>query len=68
MVGLISKADPVGAASALRSGGWAVDLSSGESVTLTTDHVTVESGWVSHGHAVEALNVGDAVVVITKRD
>ncbi len=68
VVGLIGEADPVEAASALRSGGWAVELSSGESITLTTDHVTVESGWVSHGHAVEALNVGDAVVVVTKRD
>ncbi len=68
VVGQIAEADPVEAAKALRSGGWTISLSSGDQVTLTTDHVTVESGWVSHGHEVEALNVGDAVVVVTKKE
>jgi valyl-tRNA synthetase len=68
VVGLIGDADPAEAAQALRSGGWSFDLQNGDTVTLTTDHVTVVSGWVSHGHAVEALTVDDAVVVITKKD
>ena len=42
-------------------------MSSGEEATLTPEHVTIESGWVSHGHAVEALTVDDAVVVITRK-
>ncbi len=68
IVGIISQADPAEAAKALRSGGWKFTLGSGEDVTLTTEHVTVESGWVSHGHAVAALTVGDAVVVITRKE
>jgi valyl-tRNA synthetase len=66
VVGLIGSADPAEAATALRSGGWQVTLSSGDEARLTTEHVTVESGWVSHGHAVDTLTVGDAVVVITR--
>jgi valyl-tRNA synthetase len=68
IVAIIGTADPVDTTEALRSGGWTVRLASGDEATLTTDHVNVESGWVSHGHAVEALPVGDAVVVITKRE
>ena len=68
VVGFIGRADPAETAKALRSGGWTISLSSGDQVILTTDHVTVESGWVSHGHAVEALTVDGAVVVITKKE
>jgi valyl-tRNA synthetase len=68
VVALIGDADPADAAKALRSGGWSIDLSSGEKATLTPEHVTVESGWVSHGHAVEALNVGEAVVVVKRKE
>jgi valyl-tRNA synthetase len=68
VVAIIGEADPAQAAKALRSTGWTVDLASGDQFTLTTDHVTVVSGWVSHGHAVEALTVDDAVVVITKKE
>jgi len=68
VVDVVGGADPVEAARALRSGGWDITLSSGEKVTLTEEHVTVESGWVSHGHAVEALTVDDAVVVITRKE
>jgi valyl-tRNA synthetase len=64
--GLITSADPPSAAEALRSGGWKVQLSSGEDATLTEAHVQVESGWVSHGHAVETLTVDGAVIVITR--
>jgi len=55
------------AAQDLRSGGWKVPLSNGDEVTLTTDHVTIISGWISQGHAVDTMTVGEAVVVITQK-
>ncbi len=64
---IISEADAAEATQALRSGGWKIQLSTGEEVTLTTEHVTVRSGWISHGHAVDTLTVGEAVVVITRK-
>ena len=44
--------------------GW--HHSDGNEATLTEEHLTVESGWFSHGHEVETLTVNDTVVVITK--
>ncbi len=67
VVSIIGSADPVEAAQAIRSGGWRVPLPSGGEVTLTDEHVTVESGWISHGHAVDTLTVDNAIVVITRK-
>jgi valyl-tRNA synthetase len=63
---IIATTDPAEATRAVRAGGWKVRLGSGEEATLTTEHVSVESGWVSHGHAVDTLTVDGAVIVITR--
>jgi len=67
VLSVIADADPAQAAQELRGDGWRVGLPSGEEVTLTEDHVTIVSGWVSHGHAVETLTVDGAVVVIERK-
>ncbi len=61
---LIASADPAAAVKALREGEWRVRLSNGQIASLTKEDVAIESGWVSHGRAVEALPLEDAVVVI----
>ena len=62
--GLIAKADPNEVSKALKEGGWEVSYGAGKRAKLTAEHITVESGWVSHGKAVHVLSAGDAVVVI----
>ncbi len=64
VAGLIASADPARAAKALREDRWLVRLRNGQTITLTKADVAIESGWVSHGKAVETLPVEDAVVVI----
>jgi len=61
---LIAEADPVAVAKALKEGGWEVEYAAGKKAKLTAEHITVESGWVSHGKAVHVLSAGEAVVVI----
>jgi valyl-tRNA synthetase len=61
---LIAKADPVEVSKALKEGGWEVEYGAGKRAKLTPEHITVESGWVSHGKAVHVLSAGDAVVVV----
>jgi valyl-tRNA synthetase len=64
VVASIASADVAKAAGALRTGAWELEVAPGERVTLTPGHVTVESGWTSHGRAVSVLSVAGAVVVI----
>jgi valyl-tRNA synthetase len=67
ILGHIASADPAEVASALRQGGWTVQLSGGEAVTLTDEYLSVESGWFSHGHEVETITVDDIVVVMSRK-
>jgi valyl-tRNA synthetase len=61
---LIASADPGEAARALQGDGWKVALPGGREEVLTAQDVEVESGWISHGRAVEAIPAGDSVVVV----
>ena len=61
---IIAAADPQEVAGALKKGGWQICLRDGSKVNLTDEDIVVESGWFSHGRAVETLLVDDAVVVI----
>ena len=61
---LISAADPGEVSEALQGDGWVLELPDGRKETLTSEDVLVESGWVSHGRAVETVTAGEAVIVI----
>jgi len=61
---LIASADPGEAARALQGDGWKVALPGGREELLTAQDVEVESGWISHGRAVEAIPAGNSVVVV----
>ena len=65
IVQLLSRADPGEVAAALKAGGWTAGLSDGTRVTLTADEVQVQTGWTSHGQAVEIVHADGATVVIT---
>ena len=61
---LIASADPGEVARALQGDGWKVALPGGREELLTAQDVEVESGWISHGRAVEAIPAGNSVVVV----
>jgi valyl-tRNA synthetase len=61
---LISAADPGSVSEALQGDGWELELPDGRKETLTSEDIVVESGWVSHGRAVETIASGDTVIVI----
>jgi len=61
---LIESADPGEVARELQGDGWKIALPGGKEEVLTVQDVEVESGWISHGRAVEAIPAGDSVVVV----
>jgi valyl-tRNA synthetase len=66
VISRLAEARPAEVAEALKAEGWTIELSDGSEATLTGEDVQIEYGWVSRGHAVNALSVADSIVVIRR--
>jgi valyl-tRNA synthetase len=64
VLGLISEADPAETAGQLQGEGWHIKLRNGSEATLTLEDIEIERGWVSEGKSVDAVQVGESVVVL----